>query len=174
MAAHARGIHDVGGLEAGPIDRGERENAFWEQRADALMRVLGTFDNPEHLAYGRGDDPKTLYRVRFQSTRVLESRSPERHDRHRDLRALAGADMSGDHGHRYHPEHHLPSSYHEKLTAAVLVPVRSTLLPALKDAMRAASKAARPPTSASLNCVAGSESAPTDRVPTLGVRLRSS
>ena len=28
--------------------------------------------------------------------------------------------MSDDHDHPHHPEHHLPSSYHEKLTAAVL------------------------------------------------------
>jgi len=28
--------------------------------------------------------------------------------------------MNDDHDHPHHPEHHLPSSYHEKLTAAVL------------------------------------------------------
>jgi len=28
--------------------------------------------------------------------------------------------MSDDHDHPHHPEHHLPSTYHEKLTAAVL------------------------------------------------------
>jgi len=28
--------------------------------------------------------------------------------------------MSDDHDHPHHPEHHLPSSYHEKLTAAVI------------------------------------------------------
>jgi len=30
-----------------------------------IERVCGVFNNPEHLAYGRPDDPKTLYRVRF-------------------------------------------------------------------------------------------------------------
>ena len=30
-----------------------------------IERICGTFNNPEHLAYGRADDPKTLYRVRF-------------------------------------------------------------------------------------------------------------
>ena len=31
---------DVGGLEAGPIDRAGHEKAFWEKRVDALMMVL--------------------------------------------------------------------------------------------------------------------------------------
>ena len=41
-----RGIHDLGGLEAGPIDRSEHQNDFWEQRVDALMRALGSLDPP--------------------------------------------------------------------------------------------------------------------------------
>ena len=41
-----RGIHDLGGLEAGPIDRHEHDNDFWEQRVDALMRALGAIDPP--------------------------------------------------------------------------------------------------------------------------------
>ena len=45
-AQHPRGIHDLGGLEAGPIDRGEHQNDFWEQRVDALMRALGSLDPP--------------------------------------------------------------------------------------------------------------------------------
>ena len=35
-----RGIHDVGGLDEGPIDRSEHDRAFWEQRVDALMVLL--------------------------------------------------------------------------------------------------------------------------------------
>lgn len=32
--------HDLGGLEAGPIDRQERDAAPWEKRTDAIMRLL--------------------------------------------------------------------------------------------------------------------------------------
>jgi hypothetical protein len=46
MEQHPRGIHDLGGLEAGPIDRSEHQNDFWEQRVDALMRALGTLNPP--------------------------------------------------------------------------------------------------------------------------------
>ena len=33
--------HDMGGLEAGRIDRGEHDKAPWEKRVDALMVLLG-------------------------------------------------------------------------------------------------------------------------------------
>ena len=33
--------HDIGGLEAGPIDREEHDKAPWEKRVDALMVLLG-------------------------------------------------------------------------------------------------------------------------------------
>jgi len=33
--------HDMGGLEAGPIDRDEHEEEAWEKRVDALMVLLG-------------------------------------------------------------------------------------------------------------------------------------
>src|SRR5579884_1059060 len=46
MNPHPRGIHDLGGLPEGPIDRSEHQNDFWEQRVDALMRALGTLDPP--------------------------------------------------------------------------------------------------------------------------------
>ena len=36
-----RAMHDVGGLEAGPIDQSEHEMADWERRVDALNQVLG-------------------------------------------------------------------------------------------------------------------------------------
>jgi len=39
----------------------------------AIERVCGTFNNPEHLAYGRPDDPKVLYRVRFAQKDVWGS-----------------------------------------------------------------------------------------------------
>lgn len=35
-----RGVHDLGGLAAGPIDRSEHEHSFFEQRVDAMLRLL--------------------------------------------------------------------------------------------------------------------------------------
>lgn len=32
-----RGVHDLGGVPAGPIDRSEHERTFFEQRVDAMM-----------------------------------------------------------------------------------------------------------------------------------------
>jgi len=46
MTSHPRGIHDLGGLPAGAVDRTEHQNDFWEQRVDALMRALGTLEPP--------------------------------------------------------------------------------------------------------------------------------
>lgn len=45
----------------------------------AIERVCGEFNNPEHLAYGRADDPRTLYRVRFTQGEVW-GRNAERPD----------------------------------------------------------------------------------------------
>ncbi len=39
-----RGVHDVGGLPGGPIDRAEHDPTFWEQRVDALMTLIGRYD----------------------------------------------------------------------------------------------------------------------------------
>jgi hypothetical protein len=36
-----RGHHDMGGLPAGPVERGEHDYALWEKRVDALMVLLG-------------------------------------------------------------------------------------------------------------------------------------
>ena len=40
-SGNERRHHDLGGLEAGPIDREERDKAPWEKRVDALMVLLG-------------------------------------------------------------------------------------------------------------------------------------
>lgn len=32
--------HDMGGLEAGPIEQGEHDYAPWEKRVDAILRLL--------------------------------------------------------------------------------------------------------------------------------------
>jgi len=38
--AHMRRHHDMGGLEAGPVERREHDYAPWEKRVDAIMRLL--------------------------------------------------------------------------------------------------------------------------------------
>jgi len=35
-----RGIHDMGGLQAGPVERVEHDYQLWEKRVDALMVLL--------------------------------------------------------------------------------------------------------------------------------------
>ena len=35
-----RGVHDLGGLPAGPVDLAEHERTFFDQRVDAMMRLL--------------------------------------------------------------------------------------------------------------------------------------
>ena len=39
-----RGIHDLGGLPAGRVERDEHEYAAWEKRVDALMMLLSHKD----------------------------------------------------------------------------------------------------------------------------------
>ncbi len=36
-----RGHHDMGGLPAGPVDRGRHEYAEWERRVDAMCVLVG-------------------------------------------------------------------------------------------------------------------------------------
>ncbi len=35
-----RGVHDLGGLPAGAVDLNEHERTFFDQRVDAMMRLL--------------------------------------------------------------------------------------------------------------------------------------
>jgi hypothetical protein len=35
-----RSVHDLGGLPAGPVDLNEHERTFFDQRVDAMMRLL--------------------------------------------------------------------------------------------------------------------------------------
>jgi hypothetical protein len=35
-----RGVHDLGGQPAGPVDLTEHERTFFDQRVDAMMRLL--------------------------------------------------------------------------------------------------------------------------------------
>jgi hypothetical protein len=43
-----RGVHDLGGLPAGPVDLSEHDRTFFDQRVDAMMRLLA---HPEHGHY---------------------------------------------------------------------------------------------------------------------------
>ena len=45
-----RGVHDLGGLPAGPVDLSEHERTFFDQRVDAMMRLL------THPAHGHFTD----------------------------------------------------------------------------------------------------------------------
>jgi hypothetical protein len=40
--AGGRAVHDVGGLDFGPVDREEHDPALWEKRVDAMMNLLYT------------------------------------------------------------------------------------------------------------------------------------
>jgi hypothetical protein len=40
--AEGRAVHDVGGLDFGPIDRHEHDLALWEKRTDAMLILLAT------------------------------------------------------------------------------------------------------------------------------------
>jgi hypothetical protein len=42
MTELGRGVHDMGGLPAGPVDRAEHDYVLWEKRVDALMTLLGS------------------------------------------------------------------------------------------------------------------------------------
>jgi hypothetical protein len=37
-----RGYHDLGGLDAGPIDRSQHDYALWEKRVDAILVLLAS------------------------------------------------------------------------------------------------------------------------------------
>ena len=43
-----RAVHDLGGLPAGPIETAEHERSYFEQRVDAMMRLLA---HPAHGYY---------------------------------------------------------------------------------------------------------------------------
>jgi hypothetical protein len=42
MLEPGRGVHDMGGLPAGPIDFAEHDHALWEKRVDALLVLLAS------------------------------------------------------------------------------------------------------------------------------------
>lgn len=60
--------HDMGGLDAGPIDQNGHDKAPWEKRVDALMRLLS-------------DDKRQLLRV-DELRRVIEDLGPDVYDKY--------------------------------------------------------------------------------------------
>jgi Nitrile hydratase beta subunit, N-terminal len=46
--AGSRAIHDMGGLQGGPIDRSEHELTMYEKRVDALLMLLA---GPKNVAF---------------------------------------------------------------------------------------------------------------------------
>jgi hypothetical protein len=45
QGADGRAVHDVGGLDFGPIDRSEHDLALWEKRTDAMLILLASKKN---------------------------------------------------------------------------------------------------------------------------------
>jgi len=60
--------HDMGGLEAGPVDQSEHDKAPWEKRVDALMRLLS-------------DQQRRMIRV-DELRRAIEDLGPDVYDRY--------------------------------------------------------------------------------------------
>ena len=65
---HIRRHHDMGGLEAGPVDRDEHDKAPWEKRVDALMMLLS-------------DKNRRLLRV-DELRRGIEDLGPDAYDKY--------------------------------------------------------------------------------------------
>jgi hypothetical protein len=42
MGERGRGVHDMGGLPGGPVDRSQHDYALWEKRVDALLMLLAS------------------------------------------------------------------------------------------------------------------------------------
>ncbi|WP_421709011.1 hypothetical protein [Algihabitans sp.] len=61
-----RAMHDLGGLQAGPIDREEHQATLVEQRIDAMMMLLR-------------DRPRSLWKT-DENRRTIEGLPPELYD----------------------------------------------------------------------------------------------
>ena len=68
--AGGRAVHDIGGLDFGPVDRAEHDLALWEKRTDAMMRLLSgpklrafTVDGLRRMIedYGQQEYDRTTY-----------------------------------------------------------------------------------------------------------------
>jgi nitrile hydratase subunit beta len=45
-------------------------------KSGIVARVVGTFDNPEELGWGRKGDARSLYRIRFKGTELFPDAAP--------------------------------------------------------------------------------------------------
>jgi hypothetical protein len=59
--------HDMGGMEAGPVDRAEHDYAPWEKRVDTILRLLS--------------DPKRRILVLDELRRGIEELGPDAYDK---------------------------------------------------------------------------------------------
>jgi len=112
--AGGRAVHDVGGLDFGPIDRSEHDLALWEKRTDAMLILLASKKNVFKIDamrrviedYGQQEyDRTTYYQKWIRAIRNLiveqevvtaaeiEQRMREVAARHRD----AGREVEADH-----------------------------------------------------------------------------
>ena len=100
--AEGRAVHDVGGLDFGPIDRHEHDLALWERRTDAMLILLvGTRKNAFTVDglrrviedYGQQDyDATTYYQKWIRAIRnlVVEQELLTRAEVEARMTAIAG------------------------------------------------------------------------------------
>jgi hypothetical protein len=114
QGAQGRAVHDVGGLDFGPIDRSEHDLALWEKRTDAMLILLASKKNVFKIDamrraiedYGQQQyDSTTYYEKWIRAIRnlVIEQEvlsAAEIEERMRDVAArhrAAGRDVLADH-----------------------------------------------------------------------------
>jgi len=114
--AGGRAVHDVGGLDFGPIDRHEHDLALWEKRTDAMLILLASKKNVFKIDamrrviedYGQQEYDRTTYYQKWirairnliveqevVSAAEIERRMQEVCERHRN----AGREIEADHIH---------------------------------------------------------------------------
>ena len=110
---HGRAVHDVGGLDFGPIDRHEHHLALWEKRTDAMLILLASSKSVFKIDamrrviedYGQQEYDRTTYYEKWIrairnllveqeiiSADEVDARMKEVADRHR----AAGREVAGD------------------------------------------------------------------------------
>ena len=70
------GPHDIGGLEAGPVERTEKDTAYWEWQIDAMIRLAlskGLITDFAELRDGKGKSSQ----VQSKSTRSKVGAKPD-------------------------------------------------------------------------------------------------
>lgn len=114
QGADGRAVHDVGGLDFGPIDRSEHDLALWEKRTDAMLILLASKKNVFKIDamrrviedYGEQEYDRTTYYQKWirairnllveqevLTSTEIDERMREVAARHRD----AGREVEADH-----------------------------------------------------------------------------